>query len=314
MPDSEILNTALTTGDWLRAAAIVVASLVIAIAANRIVRHVIRSWIGPGFAALITARLISYVVFLVGLTYALNSLGVRVGPLLGALGLGGVVLALALQKPVENFVAAITLQTLRPFTIGETVIIGEHLGTVMDIDSRTTVMHGDDGAIISIPNSNVTADTTINLTREPHRRSTLVVGVAYDTPLDVATEIIRTAAGRVTRVVEDPIPMVVLSEFAESSIEFKILYWHLSDRPSERIARHDLMLAVHQDLNSAGITIAFPQMVLWEGNETEGPEYDNNGEELYTDHPGHEMPTPSPTKRRTTTWGDTWRRQRRSDR
>ena len=270
MPESEILSSALSTGDWVRAGAIVVASVVVAVIANRVVRHIIRSWIGPGFAALLTARLISYVVFLVGLTYALNSLGVKVGPLLGALGLGGIVLALALQKPVENFVAAITLQTLRPFTIGDTISIGEHLGVVLDIDSRVTVMRGDGGTIISIPNSNVTADTTINLTREPTRRSTVIVGVAYDTDLDAATEAIRTAIARVTRVVDDQPAMVVLSDFASSSIEFKVLFWHLSDRPSERLARHDVMLAVHQALNQAGITIAFPQMVVWSG-ESNGP-------------------------------------------
>ena len=296
-----IIDGALTGGDWLRAGSIAVVAVVVAIITNRVVRHVIIQGVGPGFAALITARLISYIVFLLGLFYALNSLGVRVGPLLGALGLGGLILALALQKPVENFVAAIILQTGRPFSVGDTVQLGAQMGTVLDIESRTTVLRGLDGTIIRVPNANVAADTIINLTREPQRRSTLVVGVTYDTALDVATESLRSAVNRVPRIFDEPAPLIVLSEFAESSIEFTVLYWHESDNNSERMARHDLMLAIHQDLTGAGITIAFPQMVLWEGKDPTGPEYRDLTAPVQTEHPGH-LSTPSRQQRRSPNW------------
>ena len=134
-----LTGDSLTSGDWLRAGGIVLASIAIAIAANRLARSVLGRMHGSGMAAIVTARLIGYLFVLVGLVYALNTLGVRVGPLLGALGLGGLVLALALQKVVENFVGALILQTRRPFTVGETVRLGDEMGVVTDIDSRTTV-------------------------------------------------------------------------------------------------------------------------------------------------------------------------------
>jgi len=60
--------------------------------------------------------MLAVLMSLVGVIYALGGLGVRIGPLLGALGLGGLVLALALQGVAENFFGALILQSRRPCT------------------------------------------------------------------------------------------------------------------------------------------------------------------------------------------------------
>jgi small-conductance mechanosensitive channel len=80
------------------------------------------------FAGNTVARMAAYIVFTIGLFYALSTLGVRVGPRLGALGLGGLVLALALLKVVENFVGGLILPVRRPFRIGDTVEIDGRVG------------------------------------------------------------------------------------------------------------------------------------------------------------------------------------------
>ena len=265
----------------------------------RILRRFLTHAIGPGFAAIIIARLVAYVVFLVGLFYLLTDLGVRVGPLLGALGLGGLVLALALQRFVENFISGIILQTRRPFKVGDTVRLGDYLGNIVDVDSRTVVLQGLDGVLIRIPNSNVATDAIINLTRNPSRRSSLHVGVAYDTDLFVATQVLNEALGRVSRVLSDPAPSVVLDGFGDSSIGFTLLYWHASDVPAELATRHDLVLAVHHGLIDAGITIAFPQMVVWSGQHSDTGPYHHEPAEVFTIHPGLEAdagpPAPHPS-------------------
>ena len=292
--DSAVLtNDSLTSGDWLRAGGIVLAAIAIAIAANRLARSLLGRVLGSGMAAIITARFIGYLLVLVGLIYALNTLGVRVGPLLGALGLGGLVLALALQKVVENFVGALILQTRRPFTVGETVMLGDQTGIVTDIDSRTTVLRGLDGTMIRIPNGSVLASAIINLTRSPARRSQLQVGVAYDTNLDRATETLNAAVTRVQRVLKDPPPLVVLHEFGTSSIDFTIYYWHASDVPSELATTHDLMLAIHHAFADNDITIAFPQVVVWPGHEADTNPYDAAPGTVYTAH-AHESESNNP--------------------
>ena len=94
------------------------------------------------------------------------------------------------------------------------------------------------------------------------------------------------ALSRVSRVLNDPPPSVVLNEFGNSSITFTLYYWHASDVPSELAARHDVILAVHRALASAGITIAFPQVVVWSGERSDSGPYEHEPAEVYTAHPG----------------------------
>ena len=300
--DSEaLLDDPLTHVDWIKAGIVLVCTLVLAAVVSRILRRVVARGIGHGFAAILTSRFIGYAVFIIGLSYALTVLGVRVGPLLGALGLGGLVLALALQGVVGNFVSSVILQTRRPYTVGDTVELDGHLGVVEDIDSRTTQIRGLDGTHIRIPNANVAEATIVNLTREPVRRSSLVVGVAYDTDLQQATDAIYAALERVPRVLPEPAPAVNLEGFGDSSIGFNVLYWHASDVPTELATRHDLVLAVHREFAACSITIAFPQLTVWSGQQRPDRLYGGEVGEVRASYPGLDQ-TEAERERRGPQW------------
>ena len=301
--DSEsLLDAPLTSGDWIKAGIVLVGTVVLAAAVSRLLRRIVARGIGQGFAAILTSRFIAYAVFLIGLSYALTVLGVRVGPLLGALGLGGLVLALALQGVVGNFVSSVILQTRRPYTVGDTVLLDGHIGLVEDIDSRTTQIRGLDGTHIRIPNANVAGATIVNLTRNPVRRSSLAVGVAYETDLQQATEAIYAALKRVPRVLPDPAPTVNLDDFGNSSIGFNVLYWHASDVSTELAARHDLVLAIHREFAAESITIAFPQVVVWSGRDRPDRLYSGSVDEVRAPYPGLDQPESEQERR-----GPQWR-------
>ena len=309
--DSEaLLHDPLTSADWIKAGIVLATTLILAVTVSKILRRVVARGIGHGFAAILTSRFLGYAVFIVGLSYALTVLGVRVGPLLGALGLGGLVLALALQGVVGNFVSSLILQTRRPYTVGDTVNLDGHLGVVGDIDSRTTQIRGLDGTHIRIPNANVAGATIINLTREPVRRSSLLVGVAYDTDLQQATDAIYAALERVSRVEAEPEPAVNLEGFGDSSIGFNVLYWHASDVPSELATRHDLVLAIHREFAACSITIAFPQVTVWSGQPRPDRLYGGEVGDVRAAYPGLDQPEPDQERR-----GPQWRLpgRRRSD-
>ena len=297
-----LLDDPLTHADWIKAGIVLVCTLILAVAVSKILRRVVARGIGHGFAAILTSRFLGYAVFIVGLSYALTVLGVRVGPLLGALGLGGLVLALALQGVVGNFVSSLILQTRRPYTVGDTVELDGRLGVVEDIDSRTTQIRGLDGTHIRVPNANVAAATIVNLTREPVRRSSLLVGVAYDTDLQQATDAIYAAVERVPRVVAEPEPTVNLEGFGDSSIGFNVLYWHASDVPSELATRHDLVLAIHREFAACSITIAFPQVVVWSGQQRPDRLYGGEVGEVRASYPGLDQPDSDQERR-----GPQWR-------
>jgi small-conductance mechanosensitive channel len=303
----ELVDDSVAGSEWLQAAGIMVGSIAIAIAANRIARAVVSRSLGSGFGAIITARIIGYAIVLIGLFYALSTLGVRVGPLIGALGISGLILALALQKVVENFVGAVILQTRRPFTVGDTVDLDGNVGVVTDVDARTVALRGLDGSSIRVPNIEVLNNAIINLTRESARRSELAVGVAYDSNLEDATRVLGEAVGRVARIRNNPKPQVLLTKFGASSIDFTIYYWHTSDVPSELATTHDLMLAVHHALADEGITIAFPQMVVWSGQDAVENPYGKDPGEVFTGQPTEPPRSPEPTVERSRWQPSFWR-------
>ena len=171
-----------------------------------------------------------------------------------------------------------------------------------DIDSRTTQVRGLDGTHIRVPNANVVGATIVNLTRNPARRSSLAVGVAYDTDLQQATDAIYAALKRVPRVLSEPEPAVNLDGFGDSSIGFNVLYWHPSDVPTELAARHDLVLAIHQAFAAESITIAFPQVVVWSGEQHPDRLYRGEVGEVRAPYPGLDRPESEQERR-----GPQWR-------
>lgn len=279
-----LVDDSLTGAEWIRAGVVILVAVLLAIIANRAARSVGVRTLGPGFAALMIARTIGYVIVLIGFVYALGSLGVRIGPLLGALGLGGLVLALALQSIVENFFSGLILQSRRPFRIGDTVQLGDHVGIVQDIDSRTVVLRRLDGSWVRVPNGLVLKEPIVTLTQEPFRRSRITVGVAFETDLAFAEDVIVAALDRVARICDDPPPLAVLTDIGDSTINFAVYYWHPSDTLSELGATHDVVLAVHQATAAVGISLAFPQVTVWQGREPDGDLYEPPGDEVYTEH------------------------------
>lgn len=287
-PVTDVLtDTSRASADWLQAGITVAAGIVLAIVVSRVARRLLGKVFGTGFAATMLARFLAYTIFIFSLIYALNALEVRIAPLLGAIGIGGIALALALQEIVENFIGALFIQARRPFTRGDTIEISGTVGVVLDVDARVTILRGLDGVEHRIPNSDVISEQIHNYTREGVRRTKVSVGVAYSTNLERAHGVIVDAVSRVKRVRRAPAPLVVLEQFGESSIDFGVYVWHTSDVPSELAARHDTILAIHQAFAAHDIVIPFPQRVLWSSPDVDpdGP-YDEHAEEVQTDLPG----------------------------
>lgn len=208
-------------------------------------------------------RFVQIGVVVLALTYALNALEVRIGPLLGALGIGGIAVALALQETLKNLFAGVILHAQRPVRLGEEVVSGETQGTVTAISSRAVTLLSNSGRTIFIPNSLVLDREIMNLVREGVRRTTLVVGVAYDSDLRIAQEVIRRAAADAEGVHPDPAVRVLCSEFADSSVNFDIDFWHGAVESARRETGSNVVIAVHAALGDAGITIPFPQRTVW---------------------------------------------------
>ena len=221
-------------------------------------------------------RILSVVVVVVGLVWALGEIGVAIGPLVGALGITGVAVAFAAQDILQNFIAGIIIQIRRPFRVGDQVLLMDYEGVVQDVDMRAVRVVTFDGLDVVLPAREVLGNAIVNHTRTPTRRTTLEVGVRYDTDLARARDVMLAAVGSVDGVEPTPEPMVWTREFADSAIVFDVLYWHRSDIRELRRVRSEVAIAIKAALDADGIEIPFPQRVLHWGAGSE-PGGDGSG-------------------------------------
>ncbi len=262
----------LTVRDWAFAGGVLLAGIMLSMVVRRGVISVLRrGTTSAAFGEVMVGRLLQVVIIAVALVYALSILGVQLAPLLGALGIGGLAVALALQPTMENLFAGLILHAQRPLRVGEEIITGQVKGVVTDITSRVVVVQRRSGEIVHIPNSTVVGREIENLVRHGLRRTTLTVGVAYGSDLAQAIDIVQRSTAACAGVLDEPAPVVFAEEFSDSSIDLEVDYWHGPLDGDRRLAQSQAIVAIHAALADAGITIPFPQRTMWFGHDDESP-------------------------------------------
>ncbi len=248
--------------EFATAGIILIVSYVLARVIRLVLAKALRRGQADDFISELIGRVVGYVIVVFGLIYALEALGIAIGPALGALGIVGIALAFALQDLLENFVAGVLLQLRRPFRAGDEVQSVDHEGEIVRIDSRAVVIHTPAGEIVRIPSAAVIKHPIINLTARQARRTTIEVGVAYGSSLSQTTRLLERAVADVSGVYDRPKPQVLSTGFGDSSIDFAVRYWHEPSIASMWRVRHEVMLVIESTLADAGISIPFPQRVV----------------------------------------------------
>ena len=252
----------LSLSDWVWAGSIILGSFLIAYIFRKVLA---RAWSDPdsSYATKVIARLISYVIVVFGLVYALGQIGVSVGPLLGALGVVGLALAFAFQDILENFIAGILMVLRRPFTIGDQITTNDYSGTVEDVTLRSMAMRTYAGERVYVPNAMVWKNVIVNHTELGQRRTTIEVGVSYDADLDHAAAVMAAATTSIEGVSASHPVEIFVEEFGESSIDFAVRFWHQPQKAVEWAIRDQVARALKRALDDAGIEIPFPQRVVY---------------------------------------------------
>jgi small-conductance mechanosensitive channel len=258
----KVVSSNLTWQNWVAAAVI----LAIAFVAGRVgkvaVCRIIGRPEGEARAVDVIGRFVSSIAIVAGLIYALAALGIRLGALVGALGIGGLAIAFAAQSILANFLASVILQVRRPFRRGDQIATNDCEGTVEDVNFRTVVLRTYGGQRVMVPCADVLGKPIVNHTVAGRRRTTLDVGVAYDSDLDLTRQVLLDAVRRVDGVREQPGPEVWVESLGTSSINVVVRFWHAPDQASLWRVRSAVATAVKRALDEAGIEMPFPQRVL----------------------------------------------------
>lgn len=226
-------------------------------------RLVARAGIRPSLVALF-ATLAGIIVWVFGILVALAVLlpGVTAGSLLTIVGFGSVAIGFAFKDIFENFLAGVLIMMRKKMRIGDQIHCEQVDGRVEQITLRETYLRRLDSQLTIVPNSYLFKNPVRIVTDADLRRHEIIVGVAYDTDLDQAAEVIEGAV-RGLELVNRARPVEVFArEFGESSIDFTVRWWSGSKQAEMHRSRDQVVRAIKRALDSAGIEIPFPQRTL----------------------------------------------------
>lgn len=210
--------------------------------------------------ALLARRLVFYVMSGVVVVSTLAELGIDMTVLLGAAGVLTVAVGFASQTSASNLISGLFLLGERAFVIDDFIRVGTTMGRVVGIDMLSIKLQTFDNLLVRIPNEMLLKSEFTNLTHFPIRRLDIIVGLAYDTPVPRAIEVLLSVAEAHPHCLDEPQPLVHFLDFADSSLQLRLSTWTSTEHFWElgRLLRADIKAA----LDAAGLEIPFPQRTL----------------------------------------------------
>ena len=113
--------------------------------------------------------------------FYLDQLGINITAMIAGLGVGGIAVALALQKPMEDVFGAITLYTQQPVRVGDFCRIGNTIGTIEEIGLRTTRVRTLADTVIAVPNARLASEPIDNISARDKVLYNPILRLRYDT-------------------------------------------------------------------------------------------------------------------------------------
>lgn len=209
------------------------------------------------------ANLLRALLILVGLMFALSAAGIDLTALSvlgGALGVG---IGLGLQRLAANYVSGFVILAERSMRIGDLVRVDNFEGRISDISARYTVIRAINGREAIVPNELMITQRVENVTLADTRMLlNTVVQVAYGTDVEALMPRMRETIAVVPRVMADPGPGVLLTNFAADGLELTVGFWIADPENGQGNVRSDVNLALLRLFAELGVEIPFPQRVL----------------------------------------------------
>jgi small-conductance mechanosensitive channel len=223
----------------------------------------------------ILTNLTSVIVFALGFLVILQTLGVSVTPVLGALGVGGLAVALALQDTLSNLFAGLHIIASRQVRIGDYVKLDSgQEGYVTDIQWRNTSIRALANNMILVPNSKLASAIVINFNvPDKEMGFTVPIGVAYGTDLQRAEQVVMEVATQVMQQVEGGVPAaqpsVRFHTFGDSAIQGAVAI-RCREFVDQYLVRHEFIKRLQVRFAQEGIEIPFPIRTVYLRGEENG--------------------------------------------
>ena len=213
---------------------------------------------------------LNIIIIFLGLLVWLDNIGFSVTTVLTGLGIGGIAVALATQKSIENFIGALTLYLAAPVKVGDFCRFSNTLGTIEEIGLRATKIRTLENTVVSVPNAEFASMQIENLTERQRYRFNPLIRLHFETTpaqirdiLDKLKQELRT----LDIVLKTP-QRVHFVGFAEHSLDIEIhCYIDTIDINEFKNTVEELNFRILDIIQSAGTRMALPSTIEYKGQE-----------------------------------------------
>jgi len=205
------------------------------------------------------------IIYTTATILALDILGVNVMPFIAGAGVAGIAIGFAAKDTLSNLIAGVLLIVDRPFEIGDRIEVwsapagSATWGDVVDIGLRATKIKTTDNIVIIIPNNEIMKRDIVNYTIVSTKiRVRVNIGVAYDTDIEKAKDLINNVAGTLPWVSKEPPSKVIVKNFGESSVDLQLRVW-IDDARKRMDTISNITDKVKETFDKHGIEIPYPK-------------------------------------------------------
>jgi small-conductance mechanosensitive channel len=212
----------------------------------------------------ILIKVTTYGMIVIAALWIMPTVGIEPSGLLVAGGIIGLAVGFASQSIIGNLISGLFLMGERPVKTGDLVEIAGNMGVVEDIQIISTSIRTLDGLFIRIPNETVFTSSITNYSCNPVRRFELAIGISYADDANQAIKIIKEIAAEHPLILINPPPQVFVDSLGDSSVDLIARFW--APTSEWYSVKMELLWKIKEAIEAEGITIPFPQRVLWSGD------------------------------------------------
>lgn len=205
------------------------------------------------------SNLLSWILKALLIITVIAKLGVPTTSFVAIIGAAGLAVGLALQGSLANFAGGALIMIFKPFKIGDYIKTQGEEGVVKSIEIFTTKLNTVDNKEIIIPNGALSNGNIINYSTEEKRRVDLKFGVSYDADIKETKNVLASIVNNHPLILKDPAPAILLTELADSSINFAVRSWVKSS--DYWTVYTEVLEQTKEALDKANIEIPYPHQV-----------------------------------------------------
>ena len=202
-------------------------------------------------------NLVRTVLLIVVIIAAIGQVGIQTTSFIAVFGAAGLAIGLALQGSLSNFASGVLIVLFQPYKDGDFVEAAGISGTVEQVQILTTIFKTGDNKQVIVPNSQIMNSIITNYSTNDTRRVDMVVGVSYDDDLDKVRKTLQEIISADARVLDDPAPLIAVSELADSSVNFIVRPWCATSDYWDLM--RDLTETIKKRFDKEGISFPYPQ-------------------------------------------------------